>query len=55
MKLIAKILPVFQYYVCTIFRISDRFCSGKQNKLGATKEGSILSSNNYHNSSYLII
>ena len=38
-KLIAKLLPVMKYYICTAYRVSEKYYSRKQDEVAGTSQG----------------
>ena len=54
-KLIAKIIPNFEYHICTSYRVSAKYYGGQKDKLGGTGQGNVLSGTFSRDVSYLII
>ena len=44
-KLIAKLLPVMKHHICTAYGASEKYYSGKQDKVAGTGQGYMVSGN----------
>ena len=55
MKLIAKLLPIIEYHICTSFEASKAYYRGLFNLKGGTGQGIKLSGNMYRDKSCFII
>ena len=51
-KLIAKLLPMMKYHICTAYRVSQEYYGGENDKIAGMGQGYIVSSNICCDSSY---
>ena len=54
-KLILKIIPNFEHYICTSYSISTKYYRGQKDNLGGSRQGNVFSRAFCRDASYLIM